>query len=198
MARTPGFNGILSNTMAVVIDPDDHSGSESEFEPEGCTGSTNNDTVTDNNSGNSKSGALNPASAARVELTRELNAIGKGKGKGRTRPPCLHSFTGSGLQYFHSPISVRPSDRQPQQPSIIPDLLSPLALRHRGHSGSPRLLPIHHHLGRAWHSGQVSGGSPKIMGTSASAMLLERRGQPFRRKPYDNHETNHIQTMRQT
>ena len=95
---------ILSNIMAGTVDIDDYSASESEFGPEGNAGSVNNDIDTDN-SNDSESGALNPE-----ELTRELNAIRKGKGKEQERPSGLHLFIGSGLRYFRSPISVRPSD----------------------------------------------------------------------------------------
>ena len=148
--------------MADAIDLDNYSGSESE--------STNNNSDTDNNSKDSESGALSPASAARVEeLTRELNAIRMGNGKERARPSGLHLFTGSGLHYFHSLTSVRPSSADNH---IIPPTSSRFSHSGTGAIGDPPLLlPIRHHLGWAWQSGQVSGGLPKI---STSARLFGR------------------------
>ena len=145
-ASTPSPNNILSNTMADAIDLD-FSGSESEFEPEGSAESTNNDSDTDNNSNDSESGALSPASAARVEeLTRELYAIRKGNGKERARPSGLHLFTDSGLHCFHPLISVRPSSAENH---IMPDLLSLLALRHRAIGDPPSPNPPSPRLGTA-------------------------------------------------
>ena len=92
MAGSSSFNNVPSNTLAYAIDFDEYSGSESEFGPEGNAEPTSD---TDNlNPDDPESGSLSPASAARVEeISRELKAIRKSKGKGWARPLGQHLFT---------------------------------------------------------------------------------------------------------
>ena len=84
-------------------------------------------TILDGGSDSDGSGSLSPASAARVEeLAPEINTIGKGKARRRSRPPCLHL---SSLQYFYSLTSIGPSDRTSPfpHPSCHPSPSGPAA-----------------------------------------------------------------------